>query len=88
MFIYGDCFSQNSNLEQTNMNTRANIMYFLEHFLDMCRREGHDDYIYMIQRDIFGIVDAVAPDDGTGAANVKVARTVSFSFSISKTSRF
>ncbi|KAK1756144.1 CTD kinase subunit gamma [Echria macrotheca] len=63
-------------LAHTNMNTRANIMYFLEHFLDMCRREGHNDYVYMIQRDIFGIVDAVAPDDGTGAANVKVVRTV------------
>jgi CTD kinase subunit gamma len=59
------------------MNNRANIMYFLEHLCDMAAREGHPDYIRMMQRDILRIVDAVAPEDGSGAANVKVVRKVS-----------
>lgn len=58
------------------MNTRANIMYFIEHFLDSAKREGHLAYIRMMQRDIIRVVDAVAPDDGTGAANVRVVRKV------------
>lgn len=57
------------------MNTRANIMYFIEHFLDLAKN-GHADYIRMMQRDIIRVVDAVAPDDGSGAANVKVVRKV------------
>lgn len=61
------------------MNTRANIMYFIEHFLDSAQREGHPDYIRMMQRDIIRVVDAVAPDDGAGAANVRVVRRVRLS---------
>lgn len=52
-------------------------MYFIEHFLDLASRDGHPDYIRMMQRDIIRVVDAVAPDDGSGAANVKVVRKVS-----------
>jgi len=63
-------------MTQTNMNTRANIMYFIEHFLETAQKDGHVDYIRMIQRDIIRVVDAVAPDDGSGAANVKVVRRV------------
>lgn len=66
-------------LERNNMNTRANIMYFIEHFLDMAHKDGHLEYVRMIQRDIIRVVDAVAPDDGSGAANVKVVRKVSLS---------
>jgi CTD kinase subunit gamma len=62
--------------QQNNMNIRANIMYFIEHFLDMAQRDGHPDYIRMMQRDIIRVVDAVAPDDGSGAANVRVVRKV------------
>lgn len=58
------------------MNTRANIMYFVEHLCDTANKEGHDDYVRMMQRDILRIVDAVAPEDGSGAANVKVVRKV------------
>ncbi len=58
------------------MNTRANIMYFIEHFLEMANKDGHSDYVRMMQRDIIRVVDAVAPDDGSGAANVKVVRKV------------
>jgi CTD kinase subunit gamma len=67
-------------LQQNNMNTRANIMFFIEHFLDMAAKEGHSNYVKMIQRDIIRIVDAVAPDSGPGAANVKVARLVGYPF--------
>ena len=58
------------------MNTRANIMYFIEHFLDSAQKDGHKDYVRMMQRDIIRVVDAVAPDDGSGAANVRVVRKV------------
>lgn len=59
------------------MNNRANIMYFIEHLCDMAQRENHLDFVRMIQRDILRVVDAVAPSDGSGAANVKVVRRVS-----------
>ncbi|KAI0480115.1 CTD kinase subunit gamma CTK3-domain-containing protein [Xylariaceae sp. FL0804] len=58
------------------MNTRANIMYFVEHLLEMASKERHNDYVRMMQRDMFRVVDAVCPSDGSGAANVKVVRTV------------
>lgn len=60
------------------MNVRANIMYFIEHFLDSAQRDEHHDYIRMMQRDIIRVVDAVCPDDESGAANVRVVRKVSF----------
>ncbi|KAI9659487.1 MAG: hypothetical protein M1821_001745 [Bathelium mastoideum] len=63
-------------LDRNNMNNRANIMYFIEHLCDFSQREAHPTFITMIQRDIIHIVDAVAPPDGSGAANVKVARKV------------
>lgn len=53
-------------------------MYFIEHLCDMAAREGHQDYVRMMQRDILRVVDAVAPEDGSGAANVKVVRKVCF----------
>jgi CTD kinase subunit gamma len=58
------------------MNNRANIMYFVEQLCDMATKENHLDYVRMIQRDILHIVDAVAPADGSGAANVKHVRRV------------
>ena len=58
------------------MNNRANIMYFIEHLCDMAQRESHGEFVRMIQRDILRVVDAVAPADGSGAANVKVVRKV------------
>ena len=61
------------------MNNRANIMYFIEHFCDMAQRENHPNYVRMMQQDILTIVDAVAPSDGSGAANVKVVRRVRLS---------
>lgn len=58
------------------MNNRANIMFFIEQLCDMARRENHLEFVRMVQRDILRIIDAVAPSDGTGAANVKVVRKV------------
>ncbi|KAL2872722.1 CTD kinase subunit gamma [Aspergillus lucknowensis] len=63
-------------LERNNMNNRANILYFIEHFCEMATKEGHLPYVRMIQRDIFRVVDSVAPADGSGAANVKHVRRV------------
>ena len=60
------------NLERNNMNNRANVMYFLEHFCDMAIREKHEAYVEMVKRDMTRIVDAVAQS----GANVKVARKV------------
>ena len=67
------------NLERNNMNNRANIMYFLEHFIDMAIRESHQAYVDMVRRDLPRIVDAVAPPPSSsmgGGANVKVVRRV------------
>jgi CTD kinase subunit gamma len=58
------------------MNNRANIMYFIEHLCEMATKENHVNYVRMIQRDILRVVDAVAPADGSGAANVKHVRRV------------
>ncbi|OTB17696.1 hypothetical protein K445DRAFT_56290 [Daldinia sp. EC12] len=63
-------------LEKTSMNTRANIMYFLEHLLEMASKDRQNQYVRMMQRDIIRVVDAVCPEDGSGAANVKVVRKV------------
>ncbi|RFU29978.1 hypothetical protein B7463_g6348, partial [Scytalidium lignicola] len=63
-------------VEKNSMNNRANIMYFIEHLCDMASKEGHQDYVRMMQRDILRVVEAVAPEDGSGAANVKVVRKV------------
>ncbi|KAJ5702977.1 hypothetical protein N7488_010525 [Penicillium malachiteum] len=65
-------------LERNSMNTRANIMSFIEHFCDMATKENHPSYVRMIQRDIFRVIDAAVPPDGTGAANAKhVQRVIS-----------
>jgi CTD kinase subunit gamma len=61
---------------QSNMNTRANIMSFIEQFCDMAVKEDHEPYVRMMQRDILRVVDAVVPPDGSGAANVKHVRLV------------
>lgn len=61
---------------QNNMNNRANIMYFIEHFCEMATKENHLPYIRMMQRDILRVVDAVVPPDGSGGANVKHVRRV------------
>lgn len=51
-------------------------MYFIEHLCDLSQRENHPEYVRMMQRDILRVIDAVAPPDGSGAANVRVVRKV------------
>ena len=51
-------------------------MYFIEHLCDIAQRENHLEFVTMMQRDILRIIDAVAPSDGSGAANVKVVKKV------------
>lgn len=63
-------------LERNSMNNRANIMYFIEHLCTTAQKESHLTFVRMMQRDILRVVDAVAPSDGSGAANVKVVRSV------------
>jgi CTD kinase subunit gamma len=70
------CEDSRADEKQNSMNNRANIMFFIEHLCDMAARENHPDYVRMMQRDILRVVDAVAPEDGSGAANIKVVRKV------------
>ncbi len=63
-------------LERNNMNNRANIMYFLPALCDLAKVQNELGYVRMMERDIIRIVDLVAPDDGSGAANVRVVRKV------------
>lgn len=63
-------------LERNNMNNRANIMYFLPALCDTAKAQNEMGYVRMMERDILRIIDYVAPDDGSGAANVKVVRKV------------
>lgn len=65
-------------LEKNSMNNRANILYFLDSLCDLSApgAQNHPDYIRMMQRDILRIVDACAPEDGSGAANIKVVRRI------------
>lgn len=72
------------------MNSRANIMYFLEAFCELAGRgggEGHEAYVEMVRRDMGRIVEGVVGEkDGGGGkggrsgmgngANIKVARKV------------
>lgn len=58
------------------MNNRANIMYFLPALCDTAKNQNDLTYVRMMERDILRIIDLVAPDDGSGAANVKVVRKV------------
>ena len=63
-------------LERNNMNNRANIMYFLPSLCDLAKAQGEMGYVRRMERDILRIIELVAPDDGSGAANVKVVRKV------------
>ncbi|KAH0289391.1 CTD kinase subunit gamma [Aureobasidium namibiae CBS 147.97] len=64
------------NLERNSLNNRANIFYFFETLCDVASAANHVEFVRMMERDILRIVDLVAPEDGSGAANVKVVRKV------------
>ena len=63
-------------LERNNLNSRANIMYFLPALCDAAKAQNELTYVRMMERDILRIVDLVAPPQGGGAANVRVVRSV------------
>lgn len=63
-------------LERTNMNTRANIMFFIECLCEMSVKEADGSamgYVRMLQRDILAVVECVVGSEG---ANVRVVRKV------------
>lgn len=60
------------------MNTRVNLLYFIEILCDLSPKAGFNGYIDMIKEDLFQIVNSVAPSDGTGAANTGTVRRVRF----------
>lgn len=63
--------------EENNVNVRANIVYFLEDLCELARREKHEAYIRMVERDFPKIIDASIPLDGMGIVNVNCVRGVS-----------
>lgn len=70
-------------LERTNMNTRANIMFFIECLCEMAVKDNGGEgkgsegsamgYVRMLQRDILQVVECVVGEEG---ANVRVVRKV------------
>ncbi|KAF1917410.1 CTD kinase subunit gamma CTK3-domain-containing protein [Ampelomyces quisqualis] len=70
-------------LERTNMNTRANIMFFIECLCEMAMKDSAGDgrgidgsamgYVRMLQRDILRVVECVVGEEG---GNVRVVRKV------------
>jgi CTD kinase subunit gamma len=63
-------------LERTNMNIRANIMFFIECLCEMAVKETDGSamgYVRMLQRDILAVVECVVGSEG---ANVRVVRKV------------
>jgi CTD kinase subunit gamma len=68
-------------LERTNMNTRANIMFFIESLCEMAVKDGGPStgegsamgFVRMLQRDILPVVESVVGEEG---ANVRVVRKV------------
>lgn len=65
-----------TNLQNDNINTRANIMCFVEVLMDVANREGQQVYLRMLQRDMIQIVSTITPDDGVSAINVPLTRKV------------
>ena len=60
------------------MNTRVNLLYFIEVLCDIGNKQGFDGYMDMVRKDLFPIIENVVPRDRSGVANVGTARRVSF----------
>ena len=58
------------------MNVRVNVLYFIEGLCEQSLKADYTTYLKMIQRDLWVIVDAVAPNDPEGAANAETVRKV------------
>ena len=71
------CILESLEASSTSMNSRANIMYFLEYFCDVATKpDGHSPYVEMVRRDIIRIIGGVAGKGSGMGANVKVVRKV------------
>ncbi|KAF2675103.1 hypothetical protein BT63DRAFT_474766 [Microthyrium microscopicum] len=70
------CILEQLENEDSSINVRANIVYFLEDLVELARREKHLAYICMIERDFPKIIDAAIPLDGLGIVNVNCVRYV------------
>ncbi|RVD85622.1 uncharacterized protein DFL_003939 [Arthrobotrys flagrans] len=63
-------------LETSSMNNRVNLLYFIEHLLEMSVSKGINNYIPMIQAEFRTIVDCVSPADQSGLQNITSTRKV------------
>ncbi|KAK6348211.1 hypothetical protein TWF718_006021 [Orbilia javanica] len=63
-------------LETSSMNNRVNLLYFIEHLLEMSVSKGISNYIPMIQSEFRTIVDCVSPADQSGLQNITSTRKV------------
>lgn len=58
------------------MNTRINILYFLETLCEASLKAQYRPYISLIQRELRTIIGAIASEDPEGAANVATVKKV------------
>ncbi|KAF3913651.1 hypothetical protein ABW21_db0206571 [Orbilia brochopaga] len=63
-------------LETSSMNNRVNLLYFIEHLLEMSVAKSVMNYIPMIQSEFRTIVDSVSPPDASGLQNIASTRKV------------
>ncbi|EWC44490.1 hypothetical protein DRE_06758 [Drechslerella stenobrocha 248] len=63
-------------LETSSMNNRVNLLYFIEHLLEMSVAKGINNYIPMIQAEFRTIVECVSPPDQSGLQNIASTRKV------------
>ncbi|KAI5811257.1 CTD kinase subunit gamma CTK3-domain-containing protein [Peziza echinospora] len=63
-------------LASVPMNTRVNLLYFIEILCETGTRQSFDGYLKMIRQDLFPIIETVVPSDGSGAANTGTVRRV------------
>ena len=63
-------------INSTSLNERVNILYFLEALCREARRSGALSYVDMVEKDIDAIVEAVAPSNRDGSANIGTVRQV------------
>ncbi|KAF3916096.1 hypothetical protein ABW20_dc0107278 [Dactylellina cionopaga] len=63
-------------LETSSMNNRVNLLYFIEHLLEMSVSKSVSNYIPMIQSEFRTIVDCVSPPDQSGLQNIASTRKV------------
>ncbi|KAK9460795.1 CTD kinase subunit gamma CTK3-domain-containing protein [Lipomyces oligophaga] len=61
-------------LDQSSLNSRINILYFLETLCESSLRSGADDYVQMIKRDLKDILEKVVPKSQGSQANIALAR--------------